>query len=1125
MTKKLFSIFFFFCAVIASAQIASKEFRSKIFLVKKDTIELDTLSINSQKFKIFTSNDELISPENYRVDFSKAQLIISKEKYYEIKVEYYRFPDFITKTYSPFDKRLIVPNTSVTDKLYSETTNKKAEEIKLFDGLQTSGFIARGITAGNNQNAVTNASLDLTIEGKLSKNVSIRANIFDTNFPLQENGYSKNITDFDRIFIELFSENWRVKGGDLSLSNNDSYFLNFEKQVSGVEVAANLSKKTNALASGAVVRGRFSSFDFIGIEGNQGPYKIFGPNNESLLVIVAGSDKVFVNGVQLQRGENKDYIIDYNLAEIQFNTTYPITNDMRIRLEFQFSDKNYTRFVTYEKAQYVGEKFSIAGYFYNENDAKNQPLQQSLTNGQKQILANAGNDESQMVAPSDYPDTYSPNRIQYRKVTVNGIETFEYSTDENEELYNVSFSNLGTNLGSYEVDQTIAIGTIYRYVGENLGSFAPVVRLVAPTSLQVAVVNSSYNPSEKTKLQAEIALSNSDKNLFSSIDDENNKQIATKLGWNQTLLNKRWQLISDINYQFIQENFTTIQRFRNVEFNRDWNLFNANGNQHFLGSSITYKNKKSSFISYGFSHLNFSNSFNGNKHELNAKLGEKKTVFSLRSSLLSNTSTIEKDRFIRLKSRVEHSFGKPWIGALLSLEINERKEKSTDNFINTSHQFKEYETFVGVGDSAKVFAKFGFNYRTNDSVRANKFTQVNNRKTYYVNSRLIKNKNTNLSLYANYRLTENAFLEDEKALNSRVIFNQRLFKKFVTLGSIFETSSGNIAQQEYVYIKVEPGQGYYTWIDYNNDGLQQFEEFEIAQFQDQADYLRVALPNIKFLPTQKAQWKQSVTLNPFQWKNSKGLKKTLSHFYNQTYWLIDNEQRREGNSFNLNPFDFDENKLLALSFNFRNSFYYNRNLQNYSWIYTYGKSQNKQQYTIGNQESNSFIHQLEFQHKLTKFWLFDLMGAASNNKLNTENFASRNYKLKAKEINPKLTFLYNKDHRFSVFYHFKEKENQLEDFEKLSQQKIGVEYFYISKKRNQISANFNMFLNDFIGNQNSPVGYQMLEGLQAGKNYTWNFLMNQKINSLLTLNLNYLGRKSETSKTIHTGMVQVKAVF
>ena len=84
----------------------------------------------------------------------------------------------------------------------------------------------------------------------------------------------------------------------------------------------------------------------------------------------------------------------------------------------------------------------------------------------------------------------------------------------------------------------------------------------------------------------------------------------------------------------------------------------------------------------------------------------------------------------------------------------------------------------------------------------------------------------------------------------------------------------------------------------------------------------------------------------------------------------------------------------------------------------------------------------------------------SENNLKTENFNSRNYEIIAKEIQPKISFSYHNNHRFSAFYHFKNKVNTLQDFESLNQQKFGLDYFHISKKKNQISANATVFLND-----------------------------------------------------------------
>ena len=748
--------------------------------------------------------------------------------------------------------------------------------------------------------------MDLNIEGKLSDKVSIRANIFDTNIPLQENGYSQSITDFDRIFIELYSKDWRVKAGDVSLKNNHSFFLNFEKQVSGLEVEANISKKTNVLASGAVVRGEFTAYNFVGVEGNQGPYKIFGPNNEPNIVIIGGSERVFVNGSPIERGIDKDYTIDYNIGEIRFNTTFPITNDMRIRVEFQFSNRNYTRFITYERAEYNSGKFNISGYFYNENDVKNQPIQLSLTDAQRQILANAGNNPDLMVAESAFPDTVDPNKILYRRVQNGPNEFFEFSSDENEELFNVTFTNVGTNQGDYVLDQTLANGNVFAYVGTNLGNFAPIVQLIAPTKLQVAVVNSEYKPSEKTSISAELAFSNNDQNLFSDIDNNENQGVASKLNWQQAILNKEWQLSTNVDYLFIHENFNTVQRFQAVEFNRDWNLFNPQGNQQQIGLGLTLKNKKENYLTYSFQQLDFSDNYSGSKHLLNARMRFDNTYFLLNSSLLNNDSEIQNNEFLRLKGRIEQSFKKSWLGGFVNIESNDGLIKATQQSIITNHRFKEYESYIGIGDSTKVFAKVGVNYRNNDSIRSNRFTEINNRKTVYLDSKLIQTDRTNLSLYANYRATENAFIENEKALNSRLVYNQRFFNNFLTLGTNYETSSGNVAQQDFVYIEVEQGQGFYTWIDYNNNGTQEFDEFEIAEFQDQANYLRVPLPNLRFIATQRAKWNQSIIINPNQWSQKTGLKKVLSHFYNQLFLSINNEQERVGNSFNLNPFDLDE---------------------------------------------------------------------------------------------------------------------------------------------------------------------------------------------------------------------------
>lgn len=1107
------------------SQTISTDFRKRIIEVKQDTIRIDSVAINPQKFKILNFSKKEILSSEFNMDFSNAILIINSKKYKNITVEYFRFPDFITKTYTPFDEKLILQSNTNEGQLYSLTTNKKKLAIKPFSGLETRGFISRGITSGNNQNSVTNSALDLEISGKLSKDVTLRATIFDTNIPVQENGVSQNFTDFDRIFIEMYTDDWRIKAGDLSLKNTETFFFPFTKQVAGLEVEANVNDNLKVAASGAVVRGKFNTYNFTGVEGNQGPYKIYGANNEAVILMIEGAEQVYVNGTQIKRGENEDYTINYNLGEISFNTTFPITNDMRIWIDFQYAERNYTRFITYDKAEYKGEKFSIAGYFYSENDAKSQPLQQSLTTEQTEILANAGNNIDAMITESAYLDTYNENKILYKKVIIGNLEYFEYSTNASDELYTVSFSNVGTNNGDYVLDNTIATGSIFKFVGTNLGNYSSITRLIAPTKSQLFIVKSGLNNSKKTILDAEVAISNNDSNLFSNIGDNQNIAGAAKINWEELLIDKKWRLTSKISHEYAQENFFSEQGYEPVEFNRNWNILTNKATKNFFQSEINFTNKKDDFVLYRFNNLTYNNSFKGTKHELKSTINTGKTSFSVNGSFLSNTSNIEDNSFFRAKGKAEHYIKKSYVGAFINFETNSRKDATTNQFIHTSHRFKEYEGYLGLGDSTKVFAKIGYNYRNNDSIKSNQFQEINNRKTIYINSKLIKSKNTNLSVYANYRITENNFSYDEKALNSRVIFNQKLFNNFININTVYETSSGNVARQDYVYVQTEPGLGFYTWIDYNSDGIKDFNEFEIAQFQDQANYLRLPKPNLRYLATQRAKWNQSLTLNPRNWASKTGFKKLVSHFYNQSFLSVENEQERTANAFQLNPFDFDETSLIGLNLSIRNSLYFNKDLQNNSVIFTYGNSKLKQQYFIGNQENNINLRQLDYAHKFADFWLINFMVKTSKNSLETENFVNRNYEIDANKIQPKISFLYNENNRFSAFYHFKNKQNQLQDFEVLKQQKFGIEYFYISQKKNQISANVNVFLNDFIGDTNTPVAYQMLEGLQTGKNFTWNLLFNQKLNSFLSLNLSYLGRKSENSKTIHTGNIQLRASF
>jgi len=769
---------------------------------------------------------------------------------------------------------------------------------------------------------------------------------------------------------------------------------------------------------------------------------------------------------------------------------------------------------------------------YSESDLKNQPLQQSLSTEQAQILTNAGDNLELMGAPSAYLDSYSDNKILYKKTTVNAVETFEYSNNPQDVLYNVRFSQVGTNKGNYILKNTAAIGRIYEYIepinAVSQGNYEPIIQLVAPIKIQVATFLGKYKPTEKTAIDFEIGISNNDKNLFSSMDDSNNQGLATKINARQRLFSKKWNVDAFANYQLVQKDFRTVERLYNVEFGRDWNLgLTSIGNQSFLISGLIMALPEKGDLVYQFEKLDFSQSFSGNRHILNAQFKLKDWKIQSQGSFLNSDATISTSKFLRNQSQIKYHFKKNWIGTSLKLEDNQEKNKTTNQFSALSQRFLEYGFFAGRGDSTKVFVELGYFKRANDSLQNGIIQRVNNSQTFALRSKLIQTNKSDLSLFANYRVLKfvDSAKKNEPSLNSRMVYNDRFFNQLIQSTTVFETNSGSIPQQEFTYLEVPVGQGVYTWNDYNSNGIQELEEFEVAPFVDKAKYIRVYLPNRIYIKTHQNKFSQSIVLNPNKWQNEKGFKKTLSYFYNQTSYLIDRKIENKGTNFDLNPFGNSIENVLGLNSSFRNSLFFNRGKQNHSVTYSYIQNKTKNLLSIGSQEAKTSSNQLQYSHLYKKSWLFGFFAKTIQTTIASENFPEKNYAIKGYQLAPKISYLFSKSTSWDLFYELQNKENQIGNLETLLQNRFGTSFTYAGKKNFTMNGEVSFYQNKFVGNEFSSVGFQMLEGLQTGQNLTWRLLLQKNLTNFLDINLNYQGRKSESSKTIQTGSVQLRAYF
>src|SRR6478609_1849362 len=281
--------------------------------VSSEPFSLDSLSAYPSSVKVSWPSDSSVKVQ-YDVNTGKAELK-SERQLDSVLVCYSVLPFSL---HQPYYKRNPAMYDS-TGKVYREVYRPykgglpdKREEIFNSPGIQKTGTISRGVSFGNTQNLFVNSVLNLQLEGRLTDDLSTTAVISDQNIPFQPQGNTQQLYEFDKVYIQLKSKRMTFTVGDVVLQHNQSYFLRYYRNIQGgrIEYKTNTdssTKGTTYLGFG-IAKGKFNSM-LLGYggtdslyEGVQGPYRLHGPNGERYITVIANSEKVYLDGVLLQRG-------------------------------------------------------------------------------------------------------------------------------------------------------------------------------------------------------------------------------------------------------------------------------------------------------------------------------------------------------------------------------------------------------------------------------------------------------------------------------------------------------------------------------------------------------------------------------------------------------------------------------------------------------------------------------------------------------------------------------------------------------------------------------------------------------------------------------------------------------
>ncbi|MCC6691200.1 MAG: hypothetical protein IT235_06665, partial [Bacteroidia bacterium] len=330
----LLPLFLFFINVGLAQNLTNK--RQKIVFIFSDTILLDTLSLIPHSLSITGMHHEIFDTSWYKIDYPKSIVYLNRKKlntlaikHDTLKFTYRVFPFSFTQTAQHKDIKRLQPAQNGAVNPFQYVINKPPGDIFRTEGLTKNGSIARGINFGNNQDVVVNSNLNLQVSGKLTDNVDILLAATDNNIPIQPEGNTQQLQDFDKVFIQLNDKKSKLIVGDYQTANRGGYFMRFYKKAQGANFTTSFETNPGqsdsmrrgimtVTGSAAVSRGKFSRNVIQGVEKNQGPYFLTGADNEQFIIVLSGSERVYIDGQLLQRGMQNDYIIDYNTAQITF---------------------------------------------------------------------------------------------------------------------------------------------------------------------------------------------------------------------------------------------------------------------------------------------------------------------------------------------------------------------------------------------------------------------------------------------------------------------------------------------------------------------------------------------------------------------------------------------------------------------------------------------------------------------------------------------------------------------------------------------------------------------------------------------------------------------------------------
>lgn len=928
------ALFLFVCVLALPAHAQQRSFSIVLHSASDSTIVLpDNFPDLSTLHVQLDSVTKLRAGIDFRIDTSRRLLTLSSTlrsllfpansnpgASSPIAVTYFALPISLPREFSrhgladlqlPDSIRKLI-DTSFQNAKKITSTEPTENHGDFLSNFQKSGSISRGFQAGSNRDLGLTSGFNLQFSGDVARDVNITGALSEEQTPIQPEGTTQTLSEIDKVFIKIKAgEHFTSTLGDFVLDMNsptdrftlyqsasplgvttgpDEAFKAFSqstfdvisRKLIGAEASA-MFREGSVTIAGASPRGQFTTNTFQGQEAFQGPYRLSGKNGERAIIIVAGTEHIYVDGTLQTRGEKNDYIIDYALGEVRFQPRRLITSDSRITIDFEYSTQQYSRslFASNVKAQPFGDAFHLSATYLREGDNPDAPLDIVISDSDRSILARAGANAALASKSSvTLAGASATGRAlgTYVRVDTTGesgrVTIYRYDPlDSVRAIYNVSFGYTGAGKGAYT---RLGIGQ-YQYVGSRNGDYDTLTFLPLPQLHQVLAFNSNLQITKTFGITGEFASSALDPNRFAVIPSITDNAYRFGAMFADTLPLLGYTEVR-ATQRTIGREFTPIDRIQDVEFER---RYGNDVQTAVLQLPSSEANREATLFLRPHRVLQLEGGYGSLEHP---ELEFASTRVFGRAEIIEDTSLIphivlsaeriptrdssqhEQALWKRLTSELSKTLRVAsnafTVGAQYGSENKTSNPfdlpvASADSLTSRSFRYQTISPFTNIRFGSTLTLAGQYDIRSEDSARLGAFTRISNARTMRGSAALSTlagfSSTLDVTVRDKHYVDSTSFVRnggDQSTLLLRFEPRYMLASQGLSADALYEISNERAARLERVFLPVQKGLGGYYYIgDLNGNGRPDPDEFAPARYSDQGNFILITLPTEQLFPT------------------------------------------------------------------------------------------------------------------------------------------------------------------------------------------------------------------------------------------------------------------------------------